>query len=205
MRLFAPIAIVGVCLVAAHASAWSFASAGAAPDVCVAANHTATSVAPSATPVDPMPAPGVGGGSASQTISVRVPEGQLYLDPGTRDLELAASADDSTTIEPVLVADLRDPTPGWALSVWVDSTSSDGPTPDVVIATSITPVVGASCGAAAPPPVVLAPGRRAEVAVGASTSGWGSYNVTVSIRRVTSSAAGDPAASLRLHFELQSR
>lgn len=156
-------------------------------------------------PVNTAPSPATSPSGSGQALTVEVPPGTVYLEPNRVVVRLPADGK-PVRLAPVLVADLRETTPGWQLTATiakVDAGERGGSPIELLVAAGLPePIVGQLAGMDGSGPIRLAVGGCAVLAQATPGHGWGSYNVTPT---VAVAGAGSAEGDRELVLELQVR
>lgn len=145
---------------------------------------------------------GDSGGSLTNTISVTVPEGRLYLDDDRLTIDVPSGR--KTTVAP-LVADLRDARPGWQLSATLVEVRVDGHTVDEPLdirVDRIAPIVGERRGLHVQHDGAVHAGECVSLLVADAGAGWGSYRPSITLAPIGGAhrGAGAVEAVVQLHL-----
>ena len=124
---------------------------------------------------DPTESTPDGSGAHTDTISVQVPEGRLYLDP---DRLVVPVSHGEAAVPATFLADLRDARPGWTLSATLVSILVDGHAARgrvTIRPTDVAAIVGRRTGITKVAATTIGPGECASLLVARAGAGWGSY------------------------------
>lgn len=153
----------------------------------------------SSTPTSTIPS-AAGPGALADTVTVRVPEGRLHLEPARLVVPITRGRD---AVEPVLVADLREGRPGWQLGATVVEVLVDGRPADADVSLASSPVVqivGSRRHIQRHGKQPAEVGRCVPLVTALAGAGTGSYWVTPTVRADLHGAEGDARVVVQLQL-----